>query len=85
MRPKKSSPRSLWKQIVQSPHKTAVLAFPHGVETLVVNPETLLQEQQMAIFLRDMQAHVVGVYDQTVSFADFAEDLQAALDESLSS
>ena len=69
--------RKLWKELQASATPTAVLVFAHGLERLSVRTETPAQERQLQKLLHDLAAHVVGIYDQTVSFADLVEDVAA--------
>jgi hypothetical protein len=68
--------RKLWKELQASSAPTAVLVFAHGLERLSVRTETPAQERQLQKLLHDLAAHVVGIYDQTVSFADLVEDIE---------
>jgi hypothetical protein len=69
--------RALWKELQASATPTAVLVFAHGLERLSVQTQTPAQERQLQKLLHDLAAHLVGIYDQTVSFADLAEDVAA--------
>jgi uncharacterized protein with von Willebrand factor type A (vWA) domain len=73
-----NSPKHLYQAIQQSPHRTAVFVFAHGLERLSMYTETLLQEQQLQKLLRDYARQLVGIYDQSVSLEDLTGDIQSA-------
>jgi hypothetical protein len=73
--------RLLFKQLQQAPAPMAVLLFAHGLETLSIQPETPLQEQQLQRLLQDYQRHLVGVYDASVSFAALTDDIETTREE----
>lgn len=70
-----------YKVICTASSPVAVLLFAHGLERFSTTAETPTQAAQLQRTLQEFSKHLVGIYDQQVSLADFRDDIHFAQEQ----
>lgn len=78
---KKYTIRTAFREIQSNNGPMAALVFAHGIELLPVRALTLEQKKQFDMLLNDFSNNLVGIYDASAHFQNFADDVQAVKTE----